>query len=172
MCRIYKFHKVSRILTVSVLPSLATSMVATQFRVFYSQVKDTALRARANCIIERGIFPNHGNSDPDCKFWCFSCTAMCSSEKKLLLARFFLRPKLLSGLVTNTGMVEERDKTTRCNYSDVYYQTSISRASLCPSSGKQDRLLPHTAYGVLHCNKSGKNARCESRSVFVWSNEL
>jgi len=73
------------------------------------------VHSRANRLTEGGISTDHGNSDPDFKFWCFSRRAVCSSEKKkLLLARFFLgfavewdlvRLTLLSGLVTNTGIV-------------------------------------------------------------------
>jgi hypothetical protein len=70
-----------------VLSSLATSMVVTQCLLYPGQGHRTA-RSRANRLTERGISTDHDNSDPDIKFWCFSCTALCSSEQSFCWPEF------------------------------------------------------------------------------------
>jgi len=60
-------------------------------------------------------------------------------------------------------------KLNKASY-DVYYQTylNIIRASLCPSSGEQDGVLLRMVFYTV--TRGGKTVRCESRSVFEWSN--
>ena len=67
------------------LASLATSMVVTQLTcLLYAGQGHRTAHSRANLLTERGISTDHGNSDPDFKFWCFSCTAVCSSEQSFV----------------------------------------------------------------------------------------
>ena len=61
---------------------------------------------------------------------------------------------------------EVREKTNKMQQLDVYFQQFLNmfRASLCPSSGKQDYV---TACGVLRCNKRGK-LDISFNVFFVW----
>jgi len=74
--------------------------------------------------------------------------------------------RILWPCITKVGWREGTNKMQliRCLLSNFYL--NMFRASLCPSSGDQDRVVPD----MVFCTVT-KTARCESRSVFVWSNE-
>jgi len=72
------------------LPRLATSMVVTQLKyLLYPGQGHRTAHSRANRLTERGLSTDHGNSDPDFKFWCLSCTAVCSTEQNFCWPEFY-----------------------------------------------------------------------------------